>query len=100
MVYCGRCGNSGHYISHCSENYNRDGNRISKHTDSENNRSTTKKRAETVNSSRNGQLWTYREEEKLEEYLTSFIESKSKEFKRSENAIYARVMKILEEMGD
>ena len=97
MVYCGRCGKSGHYISYCPENYNRDGERISKHTESENNRSEPKKKE---NNSRKGQIWTPKEEEKLEEYLISFIERTSKEFKRSENAIYARVMKALEDMGE
>ena len=98
MVYCGRCGNSGHYISYCPENYNRDGERISKHSETENSRRKPKK--EKANNSRKGQIWTAKEEEKLEEYLISFIESKSTEFKRSENAIYARVMKILEEMSE
>ena len=93
MVYCGRCGKSGHYISYCPENYNRDGKRISKNTESEN---ISKKE----DNSRKGQRWTTDEEDKLEEDLTRFIENKSRDFKRSENAIYARLIKLLDEMGE
>ena len=91
MVYCGRCGNSGHYISSCPEIYNRDGKRISKFTDSK-----TKSQPGVKN---HGQYWSRDDDVSISEDLDDYIKKKSRELGRTENAIYARLIKILDEMG-
>ena len=85
MVYCGRCGNTGHNITSCAENYNRDGKRISKIS-------------ETDEPTRKGQRWIKIEEKNIEDDLEKYITKKALELKRSENAIYCRILKILDEM--
>ena len=98
MVYCGRCGNSGHYISSCPENYNRDGKRISKITESEKKRS-AKNKSQAVEIKK-GQRWSVEDDVAISEDMDDYIKQKAKDFGRSENAIYARLIKILEEMGE
>ena len=98
MVYCGRCGNTGHYVSSCSENYDRDGQRISKITEAEKKRSSQNmKKAIEI---KKGQRWSKEDDLAIYEDLDDYIKKKAIEFGRSENAIYARLIKILDEMSE
>ena len=97
MVYCGRCGNTGHYISSCPENYTRDGKRLSKLTESESKRCATNK-AQAL-AIKKGQRWSREDDVAISNDINEYIKQKSREFGRSENAIYARLVKILDEMG-
>ena len=97
MVYCGRCGNTGHYISSCPEHYNRDGKRISKITEAEKKRSSQNMKQAVEN--KKGQRWSIEDDVAISEELDEYIKKKASEFGRSENAIYARLIKILDEMG-
>ena len=77
MGYCVRCGKRKHDVSNCRENYNRDGERISK-----------------------VRKWTEEEEDSLANGLIVFIEKKAEEHDRSQQAIYQRLYKIMEDMND
>lgn len=98
MVYCGRCGRTGHYISVCTENYSVDGERISKLTKAEKER--CEKNKHIAVETRKGHRWTDEEEGEIEEHLNEYIQTMSKKLRRSENAVYIRMIKILEDMGD
>jgi len=76
MVYCGRCGRSGHYISSCKENYNIDGERISKITSAEKERSMKNKQKAVLK--RNGSRWTEEEETIISNDIDSYIKKNQK----------------------
>jgi len=96
MVYCGRCGRTGHYISGCKENYNLHGERISKLTQGEIEISNQNKLKAVTK--RAGCRWTKEEEKDIEEDIEKYIKRKSKEIGRTENAIFIRMIKIMEDL--